>query len=117
MDKKLQTFDDVVSKLRSTFEEDFDEIVSELRKIYEAKNKDYGDSFSISAKKWGILAYAIRAGDKMLRIEQLVSNKPNVVDESIEDTIRDLANYSIMALMWINAESEDDGVQLKIDCR
>ena len=43
----------------------------------------------------------IRAEDKFSRIDNLTSNTAQVNDEAIEDTIRDLANYSIMAVMWL----------------
>ena len=45
------------------------------------------------------MAYVVRASDKMLRLEQLVSNEAQVKDESFIDTVRDLANYSIMYLL------------------
>jgi isopropylmalate/homocitrate/citramalate synthase len=85
----------------------YDRVVGELREIYARKNRDYGDSFNDSLDEFGIVAYAVRASDKMQRIKQLLaSNKQHVKDEPIKDTIRDLANYSIMAIMWL--EGKDD---------
>ena len=74
-------------------------ICDKLRAIYTKKNKDYGDSFVVSIQKFGPIAFVVRASDKMLRIEQLVDNNPEVKDESFEDTVLDLANYCIMYLM------------------
>ena len=77
----------------------FDEITDELKEIYRKKNIDYGDSFKISLEKFGRMAYVVRAADKMLRLEQLATNDAEVKDEKFEDTVRDLANYSIMYLL------------------
>ena len=77
----------------------FDEITNELKEIYRKKNIDYGDSFKVSLQKFGKTAYVVRAADKMLRLEQLVNNDAQVTDESFNDTVRDLANYSIMYLL------------------
>ena len=77
----------------------FDTITDELKEIYRKKNIDYGDSFKISLEKFGRMAYVVRASDKMLRLEQLVNNDAQVTDESFNDTVRDLANYSIMYLL------------------
>ena len=79
----------------------FDAVVADLRGIYHRKNLDYKDSFARSLDKHGLLAYVIRAEDKFSRIDNLITNKAQVNDEAIEDTIRDLANYSIMAVMWL----------------
>jgi len=88
----------------------FDEVVSDLRNLYERKNKDYKDSFKRSLDKRGLIAYIVRAEDKFERIDNLLENVAEVNDEAIEDTIRDLANYSIMAVMWIeeNKKKMDD---------
>ncbi len=77
----------------------FDEVCAELKEIYRRKNIDYGDSFKISLEKFGRMAYVVRAADKMLRLEQLVDNGAEVNDEAFEDTVRDLANYSIMYIL------------------
>jgi glutaredoxin 2 len=79
----------------------FDTVTKALRNTYERKNKDYGNSFEESLDEFGLTAFAVRADDKMRRIKQLVNNEPHVKDEAIEDTIHDLANYSIMAAMWL----------------
>ncbi len=77
----------------------YDDVVDTLRDIYISKNKDYGDSFTKSIDEFGTIAYVVRASDKMERLKQLVSNQAQVEDESFVDTVRDLANYSIMYLM------------------
>ena len=80
---------------------EFMKITGEMNKIYEAKNKDYGSSFDKSIDKFGLIASAIRMNDKLNRFETLIANKAQVKDESIEDTLIDLANYSIMTILHL----------------
>lgn len=82
--------------------EQFDKVVEELRTIYIKKNTDYGGSFDDSLDEDGLLVAKIRLGDKFKRLSQLVSNEAQVDDETVRDTISDLANYAIMTLKWID---------------
>jgi len=79
----------------------------ELNMIYEKKNRDYGDSFATSYKDYGLVMAAIRIGDKYNRLHNLTSRNVAVQlvqDESIRDTLLDLANYAIMTVMEMDAE-------------
>ena len=81
------------------------EICGKLNTLYEAKNKDYGDSFGKSYKEYGLTMSCIRLEDKLNRLKSLNSNKSiKVKDESIEDTLMDLANYAIMTLIELEGE-------------
>ena len=80
----------------------FKNITEEMLHTYIRKNHDYGDSFNKSLDKFGILASVVRMNDKMERIESLMSKEALVKDESIKDTLLDLANYSIMTIVWMN---------------
>ncbi|WP_409070028.1 DUF1599 domain-containing protein [Clostridium sp. FAM 1755] len=73
-------------------------ICEELNKIYKVKNHDYGDSFGETYKKLGIISAVTRITDKVNRLQSLCT-KDALVDESIKDTLMDLANYSIMTLI------------------
>nr|WP_081466694.1 DUF1599 domain-containing protein [Peptoanaerobacter stomatis] len=75
-----------------------------LRLIYRAKNNDYGDSFGETFKKLGLISAVTRISDKTNRLQSLCVNKQQVKDESIKDTLMDLANYAIMTLI----ELEED---------
>lgn len=79
----------------------FIDITNSLTTIYQAKNQDYGNSFEKSLYKFGLVASIIRLSDKMNRIESLSQTKAKVKDESIEDTLLDLANYAIMTVIWL----------------
>lgn len=82
-------------------------VCDELSKIYEAKNKDYGDSFTKSFEKFGMVMPLIRLEDKLNRLESLVINgEARVRDESMIDTLMDLANYAIMTIMVLDKEEK-----------
>lgn len=86
----------------------FMDITTNMAKTYAAKNHDYGNSFEQSCNKFGIIASVVRLGDKMNRIESLVIKKAEVKDESIRDTLLDLANYAIMTVMWLNQQPKEE---------
>lgn len=86
----------------------FMDITTNMAKTYAAKNHDYGNSFEQSCDKFGIIASVVRLGDKMNRIESLVNKKAEVKDESIKDTLLDLANYAIMTVMWLNQQPKEE---------
>lgn len=79
-------------------------ICDELNKLYEKKNHDYGDSFHITFEKWRMPMAAIRLGDKLQRFETLIRAESQV-NESIRDTLIDLANYSIMTVMELDRKA------------
>lgn len=82
-------------------------ICEELTEIYKKKNADYGDSFYKSFKEYGIDMVRIRLGDKFNRFKTLSKGtKQKVNDESIRDTLLDLANYSIMAIMELDTKED-----------
>ena len=80
------------------------EICNGLNTLYETKNRDYGNSFSKSFDEYGMTMVCIRLEDKLNRLKSLTvkGNTQQVNDESVEDTLLDLANYAIMSLMEIN---------------
>lgn len=86
----------------------FAEITQKMAKTYESKNHDYGNSFGNSMVEFGLIAAAVRMNDKMERIKSFAKMKPEdmkVKDESIEDTLLDLANYAVMTLVELKSAS------------
>ena len=80
-------------------------ICQELNETYEKKNADYGNSFENSLDKHGLIAGIVRMDDKMSRLISLNSkNEQQVMDESMRDTLMDLANYAIMSVMWLDEQ-------------
>lgn len=82
-----------------------EDICKELTETYKKKNADYGNSFENSLDKHGLIAGIVRMDDKMSRLISLNSkNKQLVLDESLRDTLMDLANYAIMSVMWLDEQ-------------
>lgn len=81
----------------------FAAICDSMKETYRRKNADYGDSFSKSIDKYGLIAALTRMSDKWNRLENLILNGGNnqVADEKLEDTLLDLANYAIMLKMYL----------------
>lgn len=77
-------------------------ICKQLNQTYREKNADYGDSFGETYRKLGIISAVTRISDKTNRLISL-AGKPEaermVKDESITDTLMDMANYAILTLM------------------
>jgi hypothetical protein len=85
-------------------------ICDELNELYARKNHDYGDSFHKTWLEEGAAAARLRIGDKFNRYKELSRGSDRLVgDETIEDTLIDMANYSIMALMEHRREAEENG--------
>ena len=83
----------------------FTETTNEILELLKEKNTAYGDSASNTYKKYGLIAYLIRMEDKINRLRTLTENPSiNPNDEKIEDSLRDLAGYAILALTQIRAE-------------
>ena len=86
--------------------ERFREITEEMRTLYERKNADYGDSFEKSCDEWGLISCVIRLSDKIERLKGLCRNgETRVEDESLRDTLIDLANYAVMGIGWLDEVS------------
>lgn len=88
---------------------DFEEITNQMTEIFCKKNKDYGDSFSSSLDEFGLVAGIVRINDKINRIKQIYKiNEIEVTEEKLEDTLLDLANYSVMTLLWLKNKERNE---------
>ena len=82
-------------------------ICDEINELYAKKNHDYGDSFAQSFREEGLAMVRIRLGDKFNRLKALTrGGEQKVADESIRDTLIDLANYAIMTVLEMEGEKE-----------
>lgn len=88
------------------------EICDGLNELYARKNHDYGDSFHQTFEEEGLAMARIRLWDKFSRFKTLSrlsasdSDTQKVTDESIEDTLLDMANYAIMTVLEMRCEKE-----------
>lgn len=77
---------------------DITEFKKSAAELFKQKNADYGDAFAL----YGIPGVLMRMGDKFQRISSLSNNGVvNIKSETQVDTIIDLYNYSIIALMLL----------------
>ena len=82
--------------------ETFSKIVTEMTKLYAKKNHDYGNSFDESCDKIGTGYPLGRLLDKMNRLIACMGKEDKMqINESIEDTLKDLGCYSIMTLSYL----------------
>ena len=76
--------------------------------LYSKKNHDYGNSFDKGIDNIG-MAYGVgRIYDKMNRLITLTKKEAQVKDESVDDTLRDLACYSMMMLAYRKRQIEKE---------
>ena len=88
----------------------FRRISQDLANLYALKNEDYGDSFGRSVEKYGLISALTRISDKFNRLESLilVHGNAKVSDESLDDTLKDLAAYCIMTLVAREQQKEKE---------
>lgn len=90
-------------------ESKFESICKELITLQEAKNADYGNSFTKSVQEFGLTAALIPITNKVNRLKQLInSDSAKVKDESVDDTLKDLACYVTMTLAEGKQPTWDD---------
>ena len=78
----------------------FDDILKEMSEVHQRKNADYGNNFHKRYEKYGFLTALLRLTDKMERLENIYEKgEIQVKDESVEDTLLDLANYAVMTIV------------------
>lgn len=89
----------------------FEGALQMMSDIHNKKSSDYGNSFDDTCNKFGIVAALVRMYDKLNRVSNLSKREDGPkVDESIEDTLIDLANYAILTYCWLinNKKHEQD---------
>ena len=101
----------LLSSRRHPLSQRFHEILGELGELHDLKQQDYGtdeDPFANvrSAEAFGIPGWvgaALRGNDKMKRI-QAFALKGALANESLEDSLRDLAVYAVIGLVLLEEE-------------
>ena len=84
----------------------FGAVTSEMQRLYAEKNRRYGNTFSRRFKEFGMLSAVIRLDDKMERLKYLCQAPQDCGDESVRDTLIDLANYAVMTIMELDSLKE-----------
>jgi hypothetical protein len=97
---KVATTLEVPNELIDYKVEEFGNILKDMINLYAKKNHDYGDAFERGLDFIGPKYALSRLFDKVNRFATFSNNTEFLVkDESVEDTLIDLANYSIMTII------------------
>lgn len=89
---------------REEYLQNFQKITGEMLALTSAKNADYAsdsDPFA-NFRTFGELGILVRMSDKFARLKTLLVDKKDatVANETVEDTILDLATYSVLLLTY-----------------
>lgn len=93
-------------------DEPFVAVLKKMATIHEAKNTDYGNSFELAARMLGrpvVEVLLSRMADKLARACNLVSRNGQaaVKEESLADTLLDLANYAVLAVVSLAKDNQE----------
>jgi hypothetical protein len=90
----------------------FDTILGRMAAVHTAKNADYGASYELSARLLGqpvVVGLLHRMVDKMAKACALAQGQtPQVENEALEDSLLDLANYAVMAILALKGEGDHE---------
>ena len=86
--------------------DNYKRLQADMLQTFINKDSDYGDSFGKTFDKYGIVSALTRMSDKLNRLDNLASSNTMQVDESIEDTLLDLANYAMLTYLEIHKFDE-----------
>ena len=89
---------------------DINDIHNQQLVLIAKKNKDYGNALYEGCSDIGDIYAYCRIFDKAKRFISIIKNgfNPEIKDDTLEDTIRDLANYCNMYLAWKNRYKQEN---------
>lgn len=95
----------------NNFLECYHATLNEMANTFFIKNERYGDSFTQTMDDYGMVTSMIRVTDKFNRLKTLYQNKNlDEDDESIVDTMLDMANYLVMTIAYIKSREESKNI-------
>ena len=84
------------------------ELLDNLHTLYVTKNHDYGDSVHDTYVKYGITSFLVRLEDKLNRARTISRKEQLVKDEKLVDTLLDMANYAILAVLELEGDNNNE---------
>lgn len=84
------------------------DLLKQLHELYLSKNSDYGNSVHETYKRYGLTSYLVRIEDKINRARVLSNSEAKVQDEKLEDTLMDMANYALLAVIELKKGSTNE---------
>lgn len=96
----------------SLYKDPFDDILKEMSELHNKKGSDYGsgtDPYANvrAASEFGVPAWLgtiVRLNDKITRIKSF-TRKGNLANESLEDSLKDIAVYAVIAQILYREEN------------
>lgn len=87
----------------------FNTLTKQMSDTFAKKRKDYGQTTTETYDKFGPVSMLIRMHDKMGRLDNLLgrAQENKVLNESIEDTLLDLANYALITILEMRKRQSD----------
>lgn len=91
-----------------------EEIMNQSLDLYKKKNADYGNSFAEVYKELGFESGLVQILHKVNRIKGIYNKgKADVENESIRDSLIDLANYALMTVVEMELENNKEDELIK----
>lgn len=91
-----------------------EEIMNNCLNLYKKKNADYGNSFAEVYKDLGFESGLVQILHKVNRIKGIYNKgKAEVENESIRDSLIDLANYALMTVVEMELEDNEEDELIK----
>lgn len=91
-----------------------EEIMNNCLSLYKKKNADYGNSFAEVYKELGFESGLVQILHKVNRIKGIYNKgKADVENESIRDSLIDLANYALMTVVEMELENNKEDELIK----
>lgn len=82
------------------------QICNESLELLVKKNADYGSSYFDLRREFGKVAFLIRLSDKVSRLKNLAKKEATEINETEEDTIKDIIGYCILELYYRRSKPE-----------
>ena len=83
--------------------EQFIKVINEIVELKTKKSQDYGNSWRL----FGLQGIYYQIGNKFFRLWNLFTKKKDPQNESLRDTLRDMAVYCIMAVQLIDSKQTE----------
>lgn len=94
--------------MQVTREQEFELLTKQMLETFKKKNADYGNSTTQTFNEFGLTSYAVRLNDKLNRIKSFCrKGELEVKDESVVDSLMDMASYCLLAVIDVKNQDKD----------
>ena len=93
-----------MSEVTNRFEKHLHGVFEEAQSLLLRKHEDYGPKNISQAPGGALNGLRVRMHDKTARINHLIDNGNDPLNESLRDSFIDLLNYSAISLMVLDGE-------------